>query len=461
MDNTTSNIQGQGRPLFNLPYRSGDDKPKSLPLPPRSVNVTSPYLIGVIDVRWDNPAAYFQNNGLQVLGVNVYRALDAPQGTYELATQQPISSLSWRDQTQEVLVTQEDALSRLNPGENAEKTWFFHTSHKKVIHPGSNDLKATTVQDVLVEVDAGDGMGYVPVIPWKIYADEGLIFLNTNRTYDPVTNSYKKPVLPDLLSGGIRVTYYYLNGLIANDMSRKIYYKVTTVAHDFDKNEDIETPLSECEAISLYDMEKIDWIWAEAIRRNHWLLEQTGDRVKLFLRKWNGQRCSCYNDVYGRSKGVGTDRSCMICYGTGYVGGYEGPFDIIIAPPETEKAVNLMDAGLHITYDWNTWTGPEPLLNDRDVIVRSNNDRFYVVRPNPQGSRGATYQQHFSLSQIDQTDPVYSVPINGGQLYVPAGWNAYREDRPSDASPQLPIKPESIPGTVPIGRTVTFENITA
>jgi hypothetical protein len=117
-----------------------------------------------------------------------------------------------------------------------------------------------------------------------------------------------------------------------------------------------------------------------------------------------------------------------------------------------------MDMGLHISYDWQTWTGPYPLLNDRDFIVRQNNDRMSIAHVNPQGSRGAIYQQHFMLAPLDRRDIRYQVPINGG-LIVPAAWNAYRTDRPTDASPTIPNKP-GIPGQYTLqGRTVTFENI--
>jgi hypothetical protein len=103
--------------------------------------------------------------------------------------------------------------------------------------------------------------------------------------------------------------------------------------------------------------------------------------------------------------------------------------------------------------------GPYPLLNDRDFIVRQNNDRYMVSRVNPQGGRGAIYQQHLMLSHIDQRDIRYQVPITGGGVTVPAAYNAYREDRPSDAAPVIPNKPE-IPDEHEIrGRTVTFENI--
>jgi len=459
--NRTSLVQGMGSPSFNLPYRSGSSDPVSLPLPPKNVHITSPYLIGVLDIRWDNPAAIPYNSGLNVLGVNVYRCFDTPAGEYTKINVSPLSAKSVRDQTSEVFVEREDVLNRLNPGNNAEKKWFFHTMNKPLIAPGSNSLGQVNYSHILIEVDAGDGKGFVPVIPFKIYPEQGLIYLNTNRTYDPVKNAYVSPVLPDLLTGGIRVSYTYLNGLIATDMHRKLYYKVTTVAYDPDKGANIETPLSEVEAQTPYQMEKTDWIWKEAIRKNKWLLEREGERVKLFLRKWNGQRCGCYDEDFGYSKGIGLKKGgCPTCFGTGYIGGYEGPYDILIAPPETEKAVNLMDAGFHITYDWNTWTGPEPLLNDRDVIIRANNDRYFVNRPNPQGSRGAIYQQHFTLAHVDQTDPIYMIPVTGGENAPPVAWNAFREDRPSDASPTIPEKSTVPEGVRETGRTVTFENIT-
>jgi len=183
------------------------------------------------------------------------------------------------------------------------------------------------------------------------------------------------------------------------------------------------------------------------------MLEQAGERVKLFIRKWAGEICPCWDIQYRTAK-----NDCALCFGSGYIGGYEGPYDILIAPPETEKTVQLMDMGLHISYDWQTWTGPYPLLNDRDFIVRQNNDRLSIAHVNPQGSRGAIYQQHFMLAPLDRRDPRYTVSINGG-LNVPAAWNAYRNQRSVDASPVIPNKPEIPDQYERTGRTVTFENI--
>ena len=457
---TTSNIVGQGRNDFNLPYRAGNgSRPLSLPRAPKSVDVTSPYMAGVLDVRWDNPAEYPEHNGLSVHGVHVYRCFDTPYGQYERLTSAPVSALFFRDTTQEVL-TQEDALSRLDPGNNPKTEWVVRTLHKPLVRPGTNGVTATSVTDVVVEVDTGDGSGYRRVIPFRISGTAGEIVLNTNRVYDQLTNRFSDPVLPNPLTGGIRVSYSYISGLVATNINRKIYYKATTVAQSRDTGEVKETPLDEVEAKSPYDMERIDYMWAEAIRRNRWILEQGGERVRLFLRKWNGVMCQCTDEKYGYSKrtGIGRNLVCPVCYGSSYVGGYEGPYDMIIAPPETEKAVQLLDTGLHVTYDWQSWTGPYPLLNDRDVIVRQNNDRFYVSRANPQGSRGAIYQQHFNLTHVDSTDPIYAIPIDGGQLGVPQAWNASRGLSPSEASPMIPVKPEAAPGRI-TGRTPTFENI--
>ena len=95
-------MDNYGRPDFKLPYRWNDDTPMSLPLGPKSVFATSPYMIGVIDIRWDNPSIYAENNGLQVLEINIYRAYDSPEAPYTQLNPSPVGALYYRDQTKEV-----------------------------------------------------------------------------------------------------------------------------------------------------------------------------------------------------------------------------------------------------------------------------------------------------------------------------------------------------------------------
>jgi hypothetical protein len=456
MDNPHNFIYNYGRPDFNLPYRGNNDKPLSLPLAPKNVFITSPYLIGVIDIRWDSPSLYAENNDFNILGVNVYKSYDTPEGPYILLNDTPIGSLFYRDETKEVWVDREDPIAggRLIPGTNVNGDWIIHTYYKPIVIPGTNGEIANHPKYVQIEIKETSNDDFKIVPAFKVIGETGEIFLINKKVFNHKYNRLDFPLLPDLNKGGeIRVSYTYINNLISTDINRKIYYKCTTVVRD-STGEIKETPLNEVEAYSLYDMERIDWIWAEAIRRNKWILEQGGERVKVFIRKWFGERCPCWDEQYRISK-----NDCPICYGTSYIGGYEGPYDIIIAPPEAEKTVQLLDMGLHVSYDWNTWTGPYPLLNDRDFIVRQNNDRFSIAHVNPQGSRGTIYQQHFMLSPLDKKDPRYRIPIYGGQNQIPPSWNAYREDKPTDASPVIPVKPEVLEQYQLKGRTVTFENI--
>lgn len=445
------------RPDFRLPYRSGSDRPYSLPLGPKNVFVTSPYIIGMIDIRWDSPTLYAEHNALNILGVNIYKSYDTPEGPYVLINTTPVGALYWRDQTKEVYANQEDPVSggRLIAGTNATGDWVVHTYNKPLVIPGTNGEIAEARQHVKVEVKRTGVDSFVTVPAFKVVGETGEIFLIKNKIYNQTTNRLDDPILPELLNGGeIRVSYTYIDNHIQTDIYRKIYYKVTTVAETRDTHVQSETPLNEAEAFSLLDMERIDYIWAEAIRRNRWILEQAGERVNVFIRKWSGVRCPCWDYQYLNAKS-----DCTLCYSTGYVGGFEGPFSIIIAPPEAEKTIELLDLGMHMAYDFQTWTGPYPLLTDRDFIVRQNNDRMSIAHVNPQGARGAIFQQHFNLSNLDQKDIRYKVPINGGQLGVPPAWDAYREDKPTDASPTIPNKPE-IPDQYELrGRTVTFENI--
>ena len=449
-------LDNYGRPDFKLPYRWNDDTPLKMPLGPKSVQATSPYLIGVIDIRWDNPTIYAEHNGLQVLGVNIYRAYDSPESTYTQINPSPIGALYYRDQTREVLASAEDPVSggRFIAGTNATGDWIIHTYHKPIIIPGTNGKIAEHPKHVVVQIKPTAVDSFQTVPAWRVVGETGEVFLINRKVYNNITNRLDDPILPILSQGGeIRISYTYIDGWIQTDINRKIYYKVTTVALDPESSTLIETPLNEVEAVSLYDMERIDYIWAEAIRRNRWILEQAGERVKVFIRKWAGEKCPCFDEQYGQGK-----NDCTLCFGTGITSGFEGPYPIIIAPPEAEKTVQLLDMGLHVNYDWNSWTSAYPLLNDRDFIVRQNNDRFSIAHVNSQGARGAIFQQHFMLAPLDQQDIRYKVPINGG-LTVPAAWNAYRTGKPTDASPTIPDKPE-IPEQYQLkGRTVSFESI--
>jgi hypothetical protein len=446
-------LSGTGRPNFNYPLRPTMPN-LTPPFAPRNLMVTSPYNIGSTDIRWDNPKLIPQNNGYNVVGVNVYRSTENPYGPYEKLNTTPIEVLYFRDKIQEVTVT-EDATLTLKHKQEPDNRWLVYSQRKPIIQPGTNgEIVSDRIEDIKVEIDNGDG-NFLEVPAFMVTGRVGEVTLISYPTYNYTVNQIIPPRLPLPPNGKVKLTYTYLSNEVKSRLNQRIYYKVTTVAADpADTGKRIETPLDEVEWRSTFDIEEIDYIWREAIKRNLWILDQAGEHVKIFTRKWMGEKCPNYEYSHGQGH-----NDCELCFGTNYIGGYFGPVDIVIAPPEAEKSIELLDMGLHIRYDFETWTGPFPLLNERDVIVRQSNERYVVGPVNYQGSRGAIYQQHFTITYVDEKDIRYRIGISGGETTVPESSDLYREARKSEASPVIPIKPNIPEERLIKGRTVTFENI--
>ena len=442
-------LSGTDRPNYTLPLRP-QTRDLTLPFGPRNLMVTSPYLVGMNDVRWDDPRIIPENNGLYILGVNVYRSTDSEFGPYVKINSDPVGVTFYRDQTIEQYVTEDVtySLRRIEP----DNKWLVYASNKPIVIPGTNGKTSDSFKDVKVEIDNGDGT-FLEVPAHTLCGHTGAVSLITAPVFNYTVQQIIPARLPNPPNGRVRISYRYMKHSVVATLNQRIFYKVTTVARN-SEGATIETPIDEVADRSTFDIEEIDWIWKEAMRRNMWILEQAGERVKIFVRKWMCTVCPSYEPKYGQ-----THNDCLVCKGTGIVGGYEGPYNIIIAPPETERSVELGDMGLHIRYDWLTWTMQYPLLNPRDFIVRQNNERYIVGPVNYQGLRGMTLQQHFTISYLDVGDIRYQVPITGGELSVPESTNAYREPSRSQASPVIPVKPE-IPAIRQVkGRTVTWENI--
>jgi len=441
------------RPFYNYPLRP-QTRDLTRPLAPRNLLITSPYSVAKQDLRWDNPKIIPENSGLCILGCNVYRSTDSPYGPYLKVNSVPVTTLFYRDETIEEIVYNEDATPTLKYVLEPAGRWLVYAVNKPMVIPGSNGQNTIRVEDVKVEIDNGDGH-FLTVPAFKVDGKIGEIQLISSPVYSYDLQQILPPRLPVAPYGRVRISYTYLKNYILTALSQRIYYKVTTLAYDpSNPSALLETPLDEISDRSAFDIEALDYVWREAILRNRWILEQGGERVKIFIRKWAGTPCPTHQQSYGQSY-----NDCDLCYGSNIVGGYSGPYDAIIAPPETEKSVELADMGLHIRYDWQTWTMNYPLLNERDVIVRQNNERYVVGPVNPQGSRGAIYQQHFTMSYIDQGDIRYRIPITGGETTVPASYDAFREPAPTEASPVVNNKPEIPKERIIRGRTVVFENI--
>lgn len=416
-----------------------------------NVFVLTPYINGVLDVRWDNPALIPENTAFQIIGVNIYRSFDSEGGPYKKVNASPLGAGVYRDSSLAVLI-EDEVVTNLQRGLNPQEEWRFRTKFFPLVTQGTTVAQPATRQDIVVKVNNGDNvLMEVPFL--RFDPDTGEIVLISTQILDPATEKLLDARLPANLPGSLVVSYYVNSNKIRSDLNNRIFYKLTTVGINAD-GKVVESDLNFVKPMNLYQQEKTDWMWKEAIRRNRWILQQGGERVKLFVRKWNGETCPRHDQFADNSI-----YDCPICFGTNYIGGYEGPFDIIIAPPDSEKNVELTDIGLRVNYNFQTWTGPSPLMNKRDVIVRPTGERFSVGSISYVGQRGAIFQQMFTIQQIDSKDFLYTLGIEGAATSPATPWDT-RTNRPSDASPEIPAnKPTDRNYPLEKGRTVTFEDI--
>lgn len=378
------------------------------PLSPLTVSCASAFDVGSIDVWWSNPGLLSINTEFNLVGVNVYRSFDSEYGPYEKMNAYPIESQLYRDRIVSRLSLEEDVSNRFVASypTDAERNWIFKVKNVPIhIQPtvGRNSIPL----NMFVTVDG------VPAQVTRIDATKGEVTLGSEPYFDVVNQRQFPPVLPGLNSI-VLASYRYLDGVSKTSLMRRVFYKVTTVATT-ESGEELETPLSKASICNNQQVEAMDWIWREAIRRNRWILEQGGERVKVFIRKSVGTPCGCTNDTHKQASA-----DCTECFGTGIFGGYEGPFDIIIAPDDAEKKSEQSNRGRSFIHTYETWTGPSPLLSQRDFIIKLNGDRYGIGPVRMPSNRGNQLQQFFNISHIDETDIRYRVPVlDTSSLVIP------------------------------------------
>ncbi len=181
---------------------------KTKPLPPRNLFVTTPYVPGILDLRWDNPLESAENSQWEILGVNVYRSEDSECGPFNAMNTTPVEVLYYRDETTHKLITDEDAMPRLNPGNNPRGEWVFTTQHAPIIKEGTQNELLEDPAGITVKVDNGDGQGLLNVPAYRINARTGEVFLLTKCFFNPETKKLEDPRLPKGPDGKCTVSYW-------------------------------------------------------------------------------------------------------------------------------------------------------------------------------------------------------------------------------------------------------------
>ena len=280
------------------------------PASPLNAFVAAPGHPGALDLWWDDPGVLGANEPFRVLGVNIYRSFDSEFGPFDRINDLPLGSRYWRDQTDNVLVPDEDVSNSFilygSPATGSDfKRYVFQTINIPIVKEGSQLIYANDPRDVRVYVDG------VRATVLRVIGQTGEVELDPKAYFDTFQQRQIDPVLPGPNSK-VMCAYRYNRSFVRTDLAQRVFYRLTTVGVPSNSVELVETPLANAICINNYSTEKIDWIWREAIRRNSWILDQGGERVKVFLRKQVGPLCPCIppGDPHGQPIS-----DCRNCYG--------------------------------------------------------------------------------------------------------------------------------------------------
>jgi hypothetical protein len=374
------------------------------------------------------------NTSWTITGVNVYRSDTGERGPYFRVNHIPVGGVFYRDCTSNILREDELVDWALGWGSRGDaannRLWRIKTRRKPIVKDDGQAIAADSPTDVSVTIDG------VPAVVNAVSGVTGEIDLVNQRTYDPSTEQFVEATLPAADGTSVvLVTYRHQGNLVKTDLDTKakIHYRLTTVAVDPSGTTPsglVETPLGYSEPVSPIHTEKLDYIWTEAIRRNRWILEQGGERVKLFIRRVTGIPCTCQWDLRLFEFSQQPLNNCTLCYGTGFLGGFEGPTDVIVAPDDSESRITQTVAGRVRQHQYEVWTGPSPLLSQRDFLVKQNGERFSIGPVRRTQVRGVVLQQAFNIGYLEENDIRYRVPMVG---LTDLPWPETRYTRPQDA----------------------------
>jgi hypothetical protein len=373
------------------------------PVPPGQLQAYTGYQRREWNLKWQDPSQIPDNSDYTVIGAAVYRSEGTDRGPYTLLTPTPVGGVLYTDAAHPLLINREIVKTGDWVSQGFRNEWIFRTKHP-IVRRNNPSQMANRSTDVVVELDGQ------PITINRVFDRE--IHLSNKTNYDAIEDIiYPAPDFKNASS--ITVTYWTANSAPITEFSSKTYYRVTTVAEK--DGQLYETPLKYCKPVTPNELEGLNYIWKEAIRRNKWII-QRGERVHLFTRKKYGCKCTCgrpLRDVINQPQPLST---CKTCYGTGIVGGYDGPYPIYLAPDQTDETRERTNFGTVTTFTYNVFTGPEPTITPRDFVVKDDGQRFSVgmsiERPS---ERGQILQQHFPISLVREDDIRYEVPMVADQ----------------------------------------------
>jgi len=409
----------------------------------------------MLDLRWDDPTNLAKNAAYNIVGVNIYRSDASDRGPFRRINEFPIGGNFFRDRTNYARIERESIRWNADwvfKGDAPnDRRWVLKTRQTIAKRfdsaPHQTPTWANSPADVTVYIDGEE---------WpagEVFGRTGEVTLVNTGFYDLATES-GTPFSPPTDTSVVEVTYYTPKNHVKSGLEHNIWYRIASVAVDASTPSGYaESPLDWCEPRSVVEVEALDYIWREAMRRNAWILGCGGERILYFIRKTAGVPCDCCIDDKTLEYSKQPSNRCLACFGVGFIGGYEGPYEGIIVPDDAERRISQAVGGRRKEHTYEVWTGPSPLLTQRDFVVKQTNERYSIGPVRRPSHRGNLMQQHFTIAYFDQGDVRYKVPVDGTSdlpwpetrgISYPPGFGPQPVDHALEGNAPWPVGPNTI-----------------
>lgn len=150
------------------------------------------------------------------------------------------------------------------------------------------------------------------------------------------------------------------------------------------------------------------------IQRDITVSLRVGDGVPFTMlpRKHWGIRCTACFDKLTKSV---MNSKCKSCYGTGFLGGYEGGYNLLARKGTTNVQSNIAPQGTVEVNQIQLVMLDYPRVQVDDVFVETRQDRRYVVKHVTRTElRGVPVHQQLVISELGRDSVEYFVPVPTG-----------------------------------------------
>jgi hypothetical protein len=396
-------VQNQINTGQELPRTAGGpDNPNPASGAVSSLLILNSSYVGSRDLWWvDSPAA--------TKGYNIYRAFDAPTQWTKLNGNVPWAGHFYRDAT---VLTQKTYTVQAKDWVEQKEFGKFGFKIPEVAYSSlvvGRPVVASHPDDIQVTVD---GKLLRPIM---VVGLDQTVWMQMDNTLPQGGAVTDLPLVSTDDAGKAdysnvkewKVTYNSLTNFVdIHTTLTRTFYTVVPVG---DRGEIHAPGAMGTPVVNSQEIDRMDYMQREMIRRNQWIFEQVGEPAYLLLRRTRGTICGC--------KGVGLTQprtGCPSCFEIGIVGGYFGPYDILFIDPDMAATRELDEGGIKVTREAKSYLTNTPIVQDGDLIVRRNGERLVINGVTYKSPRGVILQQDFNVTLLNKGDTRYLIPLNQG-----------------------------------------------